>query len=78
MISTINLYVTTYYDNINEDYYHIIILNKKPEGPLKNYVKQIYINKGSSNIKNESYCAFVINRNIISNISSNKLILYIR
>ena len=73
MISTISLYMTTYYDNINGDYHHIIILNKKPEGPLKKFVKQIHINNGSSKIKkaNESYCGYAISRDILSNNSNN-------
>ena len=73
MISTISLYMTPYYDNINEDYHHIIILNNKPEGPLKKFVKQIHINNSSSKIRksNESYCGYAISRNILSNNSNN-------
>ena len=72
MISTISLYMTPYYDNINEEYHHIIILNKKPEGPLKKFIKQIHIKKGSSKIEriNESYCGYAISRNILTNNSN--------
>ena len=71
MISTISLYMTPYYDIRNSNYYHIIILNNKPEGPLKKFVKTIHINNTSSKINraNESYCGYAISTKILSNNS---------
>ena len=37
-----NLNIEPYYDN-NISYYHILTINKKPQGPLSNYIKLIPI-----------------------------------
>tara|TARA_B100001093_G_scaffold517946_1_gene601090 strand:+ start:426 stop:833 length:408 start_codon:yes stop_codon:yes gene_type:complete len=77
MIKTINIYTTPYYDSISNNYYHIIILNNKPVGPLKNYIKIIHIKNGSSRISriNESYCGYGISKDIVSSdsLNSNRL-----
>jgi len=69
-----NLNIEPYYDN-NISYYHILTINKKPQGPLSNYIKLIPIKNISTKINkaNENYCAFVINNRILSNIRNNKL-----
>ena len=65
-----NIYIEPYYYNNN--YYHILTLNKEPLGPLKEYVKMISIKNVSSKINkaNESYCSYIINKNILANINT--------
>lgn len=68
-----NLYFEPYYDNIT--YYHILTINKKPKGPLSNYIKLMRIKNVSTKINknNENYCSFVINSSILNTLRNNKL-----
>lgn len=63
-----NLFLENYYDNLNEDYYQIISINKIPNGELKKYIKPLRIkNISTDNHKNTKYCSYVISSNILKN-----------
>ena len=56
-----------YYDSFSEYYYHIIVLNNKPKGPLQNFVKLMKVNNASSKInKYNSGCDYVIENKILN------------
>ena len=67
MISSTNLYIIPYYDSFSEYYYHIIVLNNKPKGPLQNFVKLMKVNNASSKTnKYNSACDYVIENKILN------------
>jgi hypothetical protein len=67
-----NLFVENYYDNLSEDYYQIISINKFPKGELSKYVRKMSIKKISSdNPRNTKYCSYVISSQLILNNSNN-------
>ena len=70
-----NLFLEPYYNDNNITYYHILTINKKPQGPLVNYVKLLYIKNmlRKINIENENYCSFVIKKTILGSNYNNKL-----
>ena len=53
-----NLFLEPFYDN-DITYYHILTINKEPQGPLVNYIKLMPIKKVSTkiNIANQNYCS---------------------
>ena len=61
-----NLFLEPYFDN-NISYYHILTINKEPQGPLGNYIKLMPINNISTKINNanHNYCSFVIKKSIL-------------
>lgn len=69
-----NIFLEPYYDNI-QNYYHILTINKSPQGPLSNYVKLIKINNISRKIdkSNESYCRHAISNKILERKKNNNL-----
>lgn len=69
-----NLYLEPYYNNDN-NYYHILTINKLPHGPLSNFVKLMAIKNVSTKINkaNENYCSYTIKNTILSNINNYKL-----
>tara|TARA_Y100001970_G_C14252837_1_gene873081 strand:- start:4199 stop:4573 length:375 start_codon:yes stop_codon:yes gene_type:complete len=69
-----NLYLEPYYNNDN-NYYHILTINKLPYGPLSNFVKLMAIKNVSTKINkaNENYCSYTIKNTILSNINNYKL-----
>lgn len=68
-----NLFSENFYDNLSEEYYQIITINKMPNGNLKNYIKKIAIkNISTDNPKNTNYCSYAISSNILYN-NNNKL-----
>ena len=73
MIKSTNIYITPYYDNISCNYYHILTLNNKPSGPLRNFIKLMHIENTSSksNFGNKSYCTYVIDSSLLSSESYN-------
>lgn len=69
MISSVNLMQDNYYESLGNNYYKILTLNKLPNGELKNYVKLTSIKNVSTkiNLGNDSYCSYVISKNILNN-----------
>ena len=72
-MNTTNLFLENYYDFHTTNYYQLLTLNNIPNGPLKNYIKEISIKNVSTkiNMANTNYCSYVINKNILNNSSSN-------
>ena len=68
-IYTLNL-LPYYYNN---NYYHILSINKKPKGPLIDFVKLINIKNPSSKINkfNESTCLYCIKNNLLNSTNNN-------
>ena len=50
MIEIIGLFITIYYNNIDNNYYKLLSLNKIPNGPLKKYVNNISVTNPSTKI----------------------------
>ena len=69
-----NLFLEPFYDN-DITYYHILTINKEPQGPLVNYIKLMPIKKVSTkiNIANQNYCSFVIKKSILGSNYNDKL-----
>lgn len=69
-----NLFLEPFYDN-NITYYHVLTINKKPQGPLSNYTKLMSIKNVSTKINknNENLCSFVINSSILNSSRNYKL-----
>jgi hypothetical protein len=69
-----NLLLEPFYDN-DSRYYHILTVNKKPQGPLVNYIKLMPIKNISTKINkaNENYCNFVIKKSILDSNNNDKL-----
>ena len=44
-MSLYSFYIQPYYDSTNEEYINIITINKKPNGPLSNFVTTLRYNK---------------------------------
>ena len=75
MIEIITLFTTIYYNNIDNNYYKLLSLNKIPNGPLKNYITSISVTNPSTKINKskENYCILGITSSIL-NTNSNKYI----
>ena len=73
MIEIITLFITIYYNNIDNNYYKLLSLNKMPSGPLKNYVSTIAVTNPSNKIikSMENYCILGINNSILNTNYSN-------
>ena len=73
MIEIITLFITIYYNNIDNNYYKLLSLNKMPNGPLKNYVSTIAVTNPSNKIikSMENYCILGINNSILNTNYSN-------
>ena len=69
-----NLFLEPFYDN-DITYYHILTINKQPQGPLVNYIKLVPIKNVSTkiNIANQNYCSFVIKKSILGSNYNEKL-----
>ena len=69
-----NLLLEPFYNNDNT-YYHILTINKKPKGPLVNYIKLMPIKNISTKINkaNENYCDFVIKKSILGSNNNDNL-----
>lgn len=69
-----NLFLEPFYDN-DITYYHILTINKQPQGPLVNYIKLMPIENVSRkiNIANQNYCSFVIKKTILDSNYNDKL-----
>ena len=74
MIEIITLFTTIYYNNIDNNYYKLLSLNKLPSGPLKNYISSISVTNPSTKINKsrENYCILSINSSILNINYSNK------
>ena len=80
MIEIIGLFITIYYNNIDNNYYKLLSLNKIPNGPLKKYVNNISVTNPSTKINKskENYCILAINSSILTtNYSNNNFNKYI-
>ena len=68
-----NIILEPYYNINDNNYYHIITTNKRPTGPLNNYVKLVSIKNPSTKTTKsyESYCGYVIESKILSDTLSN-------
>lgn len=73
-----NLQYETYTLNLlpyyyNNNYYHILSINKKPKGPLIDFVKLINIKNPSSKINKfyESTCLYCIKNNLLNSTNNN-------
>ena len=66
-MEVINLYYQTYFNYVDNQYYNIIVANKKSKGPLKDYMIGLSINNVSKKIGNmqDNYCLIVISSNIL-------------
>ena len=66
-MEVINLYYQTYFNYIDNQYYNIIVANKKSKGPLKDFMMGLSINNVSKKIGNmqDNYCLIVISSNIL-------------
>ena len=75
MMEVINLYYQTYFNYIDNQYYNIIVANKKSEGPLKEYMLGLSIKNISKKIGNmsDNYCLTVISSNILKENKKSKL-----
>ena len=75
MIEIITLFSEIYYNSLTHDYIYILTLNKKPKGPLSNYINTINLKNPSSKLKlsNTHYCTYAINSNILNNSSHNNI-----
>ena len=73
MIEIITLFITIYYNNIDNNYYKLLSLNKMPNGPLKNYVSTMAVTNPSNKIikSMENYCILGINNSILNTNYSN-------
>jgi len=71
MIKIYIIYIEPYYNNLNQEYYHILTIDKLPEGPLKQFVKLISKSNISRKIKNLhlNHCQYAISSKIINNTS---------
>lgn len=66
-MNSTNLFLENYYDFHNTSYYQILTLSNIPNGPLKDYIKQISIkNISKINMINTNYCSYVITKNILN------------
>lgn len=65
-MNTTNLFLENYYDFHNTSYYQILTLSNIPNGPLKDYIKQISIKNISKINMNTNYCSYVITKNILN------------
>ena len=74
MIEIITLFTTIYYNNIDNNYYKLLSLNKIPNGPLRNYITNITLTNPSTKINksSENYCILTINSSILTTNNSNK------
>ena len=74
MTKIYNLYSTVYYDNIIQEYISVVCINKFPDGPLKNHIKTLNVEKLSpfkvNNYDCNNRCLFVIKS--FEHINSNK------
>jgi hypothetical protein len=80
MIEIITLFITIYYNNIDNNYYKLLSLNKIPNGPLKNYISSISVTNPSTKINKsrENYCILGISSSILNtNYSNNNFNKYI-
>ena len=68
MIEITTLFITIYYNNIDNNYYKLITLNKIPNGPLKEYINSISLTNPSTKINKsrENYCILTINSSILN------------
>ena len=71
LYETYTLNLLPYYYNNN--YYHILSINKKPKGPLIDYVKLINIKNPSSKINKfyETTCLYCIKNNLLDSTNNN-------
>ena len=76
-MNTTNLFLENYYDFHNTSYYQILTLNTVPNGPLKNYIKQISIKNTSRINMAKNYCSYVITKNILNNTSNSNITNFI-
>lgn len=69
MIKIYIIYIEPYYNNLNQEYYHILTIDKLPEGPLKQFVKLISKSNISTKIKNlaSHNCIYAISSEILNN-----------
>lgn len=74
-MEVINLYYQTYFNYLDNQYYNIIVANKKSNGPLKEYMIGLSINNVSKKMGNlqDDYCLIVISSNILKGIKKSKL-----
>ena len=77
MREIISLFIEIYYNNYDNNYYHILSLNKTPSGPLREYILSKSFTNPSSKIKKsrENYCILTISKSIldINNYSANDI-----
>ena len=74
-MEVINLYYQTYFNYIDNQYYNIIVANKKSKGPLKDFMMGLSIKNISKKIGNmsDNYCLTVISSNILKENKKSKL-----
>lgn len=74
-MEVINLYYQTYFNYLDNQYYNIIVANKKSNGPLKEYMMGLSINNVSKKMGNlqDNYCLIVISSNILKKMKKSKL-----
>ena len=71
MIKIYIIYIEPYYNSLNQEYYHILTIDKLPEGPLKQFVKLISKSNLSTKAKNIEFhnCIYAISSEILNNSS---------
>jgi len=71
MIKIYIIYLQPYYNSISQEYYHILTIDKFPEGPLNKYIKLISNNNLSSRTTNLHLhnCEYAISSEILNNKS---------
>jgi len=74
-MEVINLYYQTYFNYVDNQYYNIIVANKKSNGPLKEHMMGLSINNVSKKMGNlqDNYCLIVISSNILKKMKKSKL-----
>lgn len=74
-MEVINLYYQTYFNYLDNQYYNIIVANKKSNGPLKEHMMGLSINNVSKKMGNlqDNYCLIVISSNILKKMKKSKL-----
>ena len=66
-MEVINLYYQTYFNYQDNQYYNILVANKKSKGPLKEYMTGLSITNVSKKMGNmqDNYCLIVLSSNIL-------------
>ena len=71
MIKIYIIYLEPYYNSLSQEYYHILTIDKLPEGPLNQFVKLISNVNLSTKMKNLDpyHCLYAISSEILNNQS---------